>query len=148
MKYKNLKSVAHNFGHSFTSDMNWVGDDYLMNHLARSAIRSGVPEFRADLLSGDVEPDAVLLPQFAESVMIRRGVLARLLESQSADPSRIPSAKMRLSLEVARRSAHPSQPDIWEFPFECVVELTDDRGVTHRGEVRDWWRAYALTPPA
>ena len=148
MKYKNLKSVAHNFGHSFTSDMNWAGDDYLMNHLARAAIRSGATEFWADLLSGAAGPDALLLPQVRESVMSRRGVLARLLATQGADPSRVPGAAMRLRLDVARRSAHPSQPDIWEFPFECVVELTDDRSVTHRGEVRGWWRAYSRPPLA
>jgi hypothetical protein len=44
MKYKNLKSVAHNFGHSFTSDMNYAEDDFVMSHLARSAIRTGSTE--------------------------------------------------------------------------------------------------------
>ncbi len=52
MKYKNLKSVAHNFGHSITSAMNWSGDDYVTTHLARAAIRSGETKLRADLIEG------------------------------------------------------------------------------------------------
>ncbi len=148
VKYKNLKSIAHNFGHSFTSDMNWALDDYVMNHLARAAISSGQTELHADLLAGTAEPPALAVPQVRMAVSDRRAMLAHLLGSQNAEPSRIRAATMRLRVDVARRSAHPSQPDIWEFPFECVVELTDDRGITHRGEVYDWWRAYSRTPAA
>jgi len=30
MKYKNIDSALHNFGHSFMSGMNYVDDDHVM----------------------------------------------------------------------------------------------------------------------
>lgn len=33
MKYKHIYSAIHNFGHSFTSLMNYVDDDYVIDEL-------------------------------------------------------------------------------------------------------------------
>lgn len=140
MKYKNIKSVAHNFGHSFTSALNWAGDDYVMSHLGRAAIASGLNQIEADVRAGTAGPAELLPPPVRESLAHQARKLDALLASQSTDPVLVPRARMRVRLHVARRSSHPSQPRTWEFPFECVVELTDDRGVVHRGVHRDWWR--------
>jgi hypothetical protein len=37
MKYKVLKSIAHNFSHSFMSGMNYVDDGYVMHDLLQVA---------------------------------------------------------------------------------------------------------------
>lgn len=56
MKYKTLKSAAHNFGHSFASGLNWRDNDYVMTHLARAVVASGEVELDVDLLSGQARP--------------------------------------------------------------------------------------------
>jgi hypothetical protein len=38
MKYKVIKSAAHNFARSFASGLNWAESDYVMSHLLRAAI--------------------------------------------------------------------------------------------------------------
>ena len=35
--HKPLKSVSHNFGHSFISLMNYIHDDYILGHLLKQA---------------------------------------------------------------------------------------------------------------
>ena len=143
VKYKNLKSVAHNFGHSFTSDMNWAGSDHVMTLLARAAIATGLTELDVDIRGGTAAPAGLIAPALQDTIAHQPAKLDHLLTTQRADPARVPGARMRLRLDVARRSAHPSEPHITEFPFDCVVELTDDRGAVHRGEVRAWWRMEA-----
>jgi hypothetical protein len=51
-RYKVLKSVAHNIGHSFTSLMNYADDDYAMGHLLRFARRSGCNTLTSDFVTG------------------------------------------------------------------------------------------------
>ena len=56
MKYKAIKSAAHNFGDSFASGLNYAADDYIMSHLARRALTSGRTEMIVDLLTGEAAP--------------------------------------------------------------------------------------------
>jgi len=71
MKYKVLKSAAHNFGHSFVSLMNYRAGDYVMSHLARRALEVQAPELRIDLLTGTAEPASLLIPPVRESLALR-----------------------------------------------------------------------------
>ena len=67
-RYKVLKSVAHSFAHSFTSLMNYSGDDYVMGHLLRRAEDIGEPALAVDVLTGKAEPGALLTRDVAQSV--------------------------------------------------------------------------------
>jgi hypothetical protein len=59
-RFKVLKSVAHNIGHSFTSLMNYAGDDYVMGHILQFARRSGKETLTIDLVTGEAEPIELL----------------------------------------------------------------------------------------
>jgi hypothetical protein len=59
-KLKVLRGVAHNVGSSFTSLMNYAGDDYSMGHILRFARESGLPKLTINLLTGTGYPDALL----------------------------------------------------------------------------------------
>lgn len=50
-----LKSVAHNVCHQFASTLNYWGDDYGINHLARSVVSAG-NLVTIDLLAGTSHP--------------------------------------------------------------------------------------------
>lgn len=147
MKYKVLASVAHNFGHSFASLLNYEADDYVMSHLARRAVATGADELRVDLLSGAAEPADLLVPPVRASLATRLPWLPRLLRSQRIDPAAVVRATLRLRFDLARRRADHRAPDAWELPFECLVELTDDRGRVHAGRVDDWWLVHDSRPP-
>ena len=79
MKYKVIKSAAHNFGHSFVSLMNYRGDDYVMSHLARLVVETGHTELSVDLLSGRGQPSALLWGPIRASVAVYVAWLPSLL---------------------------------------------------------------------
>ena len=59
-RYKVLKGVAHNIGHSFTSLMNYANDDYSMGHILRFARETGLNELTLDFITGKGQPTALL----------------------------------------------------------------------------------------
>jgi len=42
MKYKNIYSAIHNFGHSFTSLMNYVDGDYVIDETDQSNLQKSM----------------------------------------------------------------------------------------------------------
>jgi hypothetical protein len=52
-RFKVLKSVAHNIGHSFTSLMNYSRDDYSMGHILRFARETGLKHFHFWCIQGN-----------------------------------------------------------------------------------------------
>lgn len=139
MKYKALKSAAHNFAHSFASDMNWAEDDYAMSHIARAAVVSGREELRADLRTGDYGPAELLGSGVRRVLEARRAWLDDLLRSHGADPARVPGARLSLRFDTASGAPYHADTPAWQIVYVCAAELTDDRGVVHRGEVHGVW---------
>jgi hypothetical protein len=147
MKYKVIKSAAHNLGHSFTSLMNYRADDYVMSYLARAALYSQSAELRVDLLSGAAAPAVLVEPPTSESISAYAAWLPKLLESHGVRPSAIISAGMLLRFQLDRVSDDRGFPGNFELPFTCEVVLGDDRGREHVGRVKGWWSAHRDGPP-
>ena len=66
--HKALNSVVRSLERSFTSLMNYYGDDYVMGHVASAAWSSGSSFFHVDLLSGATDSSPLLVPQVRTSV--------------------------------------------------------------------------------
>ena len=60
-RYKVLKSVAHNIGHSFTSLMNYADDDYVMSHILRFARNTGRDTLTLDFVRREAGPPELLV---------------------------------------------------------------------------------------
>ena len=143
-KYKNIKSVAHNIGHSFLSDMNMLGSGsgYVLvpeeiYWVAKSANEQKV---RIDLMTGEVEPQSVATPNVTESAAIYARRLPELLLSQSVEPSMVRSAFLELEFDFARPGVSRSYPSL-ELPnVTCTVTLDDDRGISHEAHPTNWCR--------
>ena len=144
MKYKNLKSVAHNFGHSFLSDMNAVSLDgrytVVPELLFQAAREAKEPRITIDFLREEVEPAALRFPALLRAVQTYRGTLPKLLESQNVDPAAVREARLALEFDFAGTRPGKYYPHDEVPAFVCVVELADDRGVVHRGMPTNWWR--------
>lgn len=141
MKYKHIRSAAHNFAHSFSSLMNYHAADYVMSHLARAAIASGEPELRVDLLTGHAEPEALLPPAVRESIGWYQARFPHHLQSHNVAVDAIRRATLRVRFDLERRTASAVHPGMDRLPFESAVEVEDDRGTLHVGTVRDEWLA-------
>jgi hypothetical protein len=88
---KPLKSVAHNICHQFASTLNYWGNDYGINHLARSVVDAG-NLVTVDLIAGTSNPKllgegAHAVHQLAQSLpelLAKEGFAANLLVSATA----------------------------------------------------------------
>lgn len=139
MKYKRIRSAAHNYAHSFTSPMNYGPGNYVMTYLAHAAATSGEPELRVDLLSGAAEPAPLLTAPVRQSVgwYVQRFPFYLATMNVSVDALRRATLRVRFDLE--RRSESVQYPGTVRIPFEGSVEVEDDRGKVHVGTVRGEW---------
>jgi hypothetical protein len=83
MKYKILKSIAHNFSHSFVSYMNYVDDGYVVDDLAQLA-REAKGERISIHWIPDSESQQVLTPRVLKSIAYHREWLPRHVEKSGA----------------------------------------------------------------
>jgi hypothetical protein len=121
-KYKVLKSVAHNTGHSFLSAMNWYDGAFPLNHLRAAAAAVGVNAVTIDLLRGEITPARVMNRAVKTAVESAATMFEYQLRVQGWAPSQFEMAELRLEL-----------PDRL-----CQVELVDDRGKHHIADVVQW----------
>jgi hypothetical protein len=153
VKYKTLKSAAHNFGNSFASPLNFAAGDYIMSHLARRAIASGQTEMSVDILTGVAGPPELVGSPVGDSIEDRRSWFPSLLASQRIDPTVVRDARMRIVFDTARRTTSGPVEDfaVCDVPFDCWVTLLDDRGRAHGPHFRRWWAfsvdGAGLSPP-
>ncbi len=77
MKYKNIYSAIHNFGHSFTSMMNYVDGDYVIDEL--SNIHQKEYDIEVDWISGEFEPNQLASNRIEKSLSNTQSNLKTML---------------------------------------------------------------------
>jgi hypothetical protein len=127
-KYKILKSVAHNTGHSLLGATNWYDGQFPFQHLSQAMRRAGVGRVELDLLDARLEPSTVHGPQVDQFAELGKIILGDLLAGEGWSSDRVRRATFFLDLDARA----------------CRVELEDDRGKVHLGNVVDW----GFQPPA
>jgi hypothetical protein len=124
MKYKNIRSALHNFGHSFCSMMNYVEGECVSDVVAKMLRNSKDGTFRIFFPRGVVE-DAGFVPRPLElSIGHYQDWLPQLLASHGVDAGKL--SEVTLTFSTAKRNSPTTSKS-----FECDVSCVDDRGVTH-----------------
>ena len=137
--YKILKSIAHDIGHSFCSTLNYYGNDYILGHLLEIARSTGLSTFSVDLLTRSAEPREFIIPQVAESVTAYREWFRNQVATRISPNNIVRTARMtiRFDLQTTRSYEHDSR--YVESPYECILEILDDRGKKYEATVSGWW---------
>ena len=138
-RYKVLRGVANSLAHSFTSLMNYVGNDYVMGHLLRGARNTGEATLTVDVLTGAASPPALLSREVAASIRGYYEWFPKLVVSNKSDMRFIRAARLLVSFDLSKRRPVRNAPDLEESPYVCRVEIEDDRGRLWSSEMRDWW---------
>ena len=143
-KYKNIKSVAHNIGYSFLSDMNMLrsGRAFVLvpEEIYWVAKAANEPRVRIDLITGEVEPSAIATPNVTESAGNYARRLPELLARQSVEPQMVRSAFLELEFDFANPGVSRNEPSL-ELPnVRCKVVFDDDRGISHEAHPKNWCR--------
>jgi hypothetical protein len=144
VKYKNIKSVAHNLGHSFLSDMNAVdvrGQYTIVPELLfADAKRGHEREVRIDLMARSIEPASLSTPPVQASVANYARMLFDLCANQNVDAQAIRRAVLTITFDYERRRTTPYEPESAVQEFVCTVVIEDDRGVLHCATPDHWWK--------
>ena len=124
MKYKVLKSIAHNFTHSFVSFDNYVDDSYIIDDL-RQLARQANGERVSIIWIPEHSPDNRFSPRIAKSIGYYKADLLRFVRSSGADISAIKEFRTEIYLKPNKQIAVEG----------CIV---DDRGRMYVSPVYDF----------
>ena len=138
-RYKVLKGVAHNIGHSFTSLMNYAGDDYVMGHILRFARRTGRDTLTIDFVKGQGSPDELLAEPISEIPARYTKFFWDLVSRHGSDRSCVETATLTLRYDISIQRPLRRSPKIAESPYVCDVRISDTRGKDYAAHFRAWW---------
>ena len=119
-RYKVLRSVAHNVGHSFTSTLNYCDDDYVMGHLLRRARAVGESRLEIDLLSGKGEPGSLCEGPVSRAAIAYAAGFPQILEAQGSSKELVAAARMSIEFDLRRSRSAELFPQFQENPYVCL----------------------------
>jgi hypothetical protein len=138
-RFKVLKSVAHNIGHSFTSLANYSGDDYVMGHILRFARRTGRDTLTIDFVRGDAGPPELLEEPISQITAWFTHKFWDLVKQHGSDRSLVRNATLMLRYDIGTYHPLLPAPLVTQSPFTCDVQITDIRGKNHAAHFDGWW---------
>jgi len=139
ISHKPLKSVSHNFGHSFISLMNYINDDYFLGHLLKRARITNINRLEVDILKNSAEPTQLLTSPILDSIGYWNKWFPSLVVSSGSTMDYVSSAKMTIEFDLQRTRPYPNDNTITENPFICIISIIDDRGKVYQHKHEGWW---------
>jgi hypothetical protein len=133
-RYKVLKGVAHNIGHSFTSLMNYARDDYSMGHILRFARETGLSEVTIDFVTGQGRPSSLLRDPISELPAWYTKMFWNMVKSSGSDRSLVKAATLTLRYDLTKSRSFPV-----ESPYICEVSIQDNRDKIYAAHFEGWW---------
>ena len=137
-RYKVLKGVAHNIGHSFTSLMNYSVDDYSMGHILRFARETGLDTLTIDFVTGEGRPALLLRDPISKLPHWYTKMFWDMVTRSGSDRALVQSATLTLRYDLSgtRTSPFLNSP---RTPYACDVSIFDKRGKNYSAQIEDWW---------
>jgi hypothetical protein len=137
--HKPLKSVSHNFSHSFISLMNYINDDYFLGHLLKRARTTKLSKLHIDVLKSNASPDPLLTKEVSSSIEYWNKWFPTLVESSGSSMDFVKSATMTIEFDLNTIKLHSSYNDLSESPYSCEMSIIDDRGKEYKYKHEGWW---------
>ena len=137
--HKSLKSISHNFGHSFISLMNYINDDYFLGHLLKQARLTGINKLTVNILNNTAEPQKLLTDQIKSSIEYWNKWFPKLVESGGSTMDFVKSAEMTIEFDLKQTLPYAGNKHITQNPFSCDIIITDDRGKEYKRRHEGWW---------
>lgn len=129
---RSLQAVADGLAGSFASRNNDADGYWALGHLRTLAEMQGVLEFVVSVIPPDPQPP------FPVGVMVKRYVLMleRLLEADRLRPEWVRACRVIVSFNPLESALRGYERSGVGMPFECRVEITDDRGRMFSAQAR------------
>lgn len=123
MKYKNLRSFAHNFTHSFVSLTNYCDDGYVIDDLREAARGPHEGPVSISWIPEKLPNKALLSKRVLNSISYFRAWLPKHAKNHEVKLEHIKEFR----LEVYRLTSHQ---------LRCDAVIVDDRNHEHRQSVQ------------
>ena len=117
MRYKLLKSIAHNFSHSFLSGMNFVDNGHVVDDLRKLARDAGGQRLSIQWIP-DSLPDQAFPPRVAKSIALYKEWLPNHIKRAGGSIESIRAFKTEIFTKRNQRMI-------------AEAHLIDDRGKQH-----------------
>ena len=140
ISHKPLKSVSHNFGHSFISLMNYVNDDYFLGHLLKQVRKTKFNRLSVDILKNIAEPTELLTNKIKSSIEYWNKWFPTLVESSGSTMDFVNSATMIIEFDLEKTRPYLHNNKFVENPFICEIKIIDDRGKEYKHKHEGWWK--------
>jgi hypothetical protein len=137
--HKVLKSISHNFSHSFISLMNYRNDDYFMGHLLRQARKTKSNKLEVDVLKNIAKPKELLTEIILDSIKTRNQRFSDLVKRSGSSMDYIKSANLMIEFDLERTRLWNYDNKYVENPFTCEFKIIDDRGKEYKCKQDGWW---------
>ena len=137
--HKPLKSISHNFGHSFISLMNYINDDYFLGHLLKQARQTKLNKLTVDILQNVAEPKELLTSQIKTSIDNWNKWFPTLVVNSGSTMDFVSSATMTIEFDLTQTRPYANNNDYMENPFVCEIVIIDDRGKEYKRKQEGWW---------
>ena len=137
--HKPLKSVSHNFGHSFVSFMNYLNNDYFLGHLLKQARKTNLNRLEVDLINQTSLPVELLTRPVKDSIKYWTKWFPSLVERSGSSITFVKSAKVRIEFDLNQSRLDPINNKFVENPYKCEVIIIDDRDKEYIKIQEGWW---------
>lgn len=137
--HKTLKSVSHNFGHSFVSFMNYMETDYFLGLLQTEMRKTGLNKLEVDILNNKSQPNELLTRKIMKSIAYWTKWFPKLVEDSGSSMDFVNSAKMTIEFDLTLSRPYPHDNRFIENPYVCGIKIVDDNGKEYLKEQKGWW---------
>ncbi|GAL61264.1 hypothetical protein [Algibacter lectus] len=136
---KTLKSVSHNFGHSFVSLMNFIETDYFLGLLLKEMRKTKLNRLEVDILNDKSYPKELLTLKILKSIGYWNKSFPKLVENSGSSMEYVKSAKMIIEFDLALSRVCSHDKQFIENPYVCEITILDDNGKEYRKQQNGWW---------
>jgi hypothetical protein len=147
-RFKVLKGVTHNIGHSFTSLMNYSVDDYSMGHILRFARETGLNTLTIDFVTGQGQPASLLRDPISQLPHWYTKMFWDMVQNSGSDRSLVQSATLTLKYDLQRTRPSPAAANGLQSPYICDVSVLDVRGKSYCAHFEGWWYVEKVLSPS
>jgi hypothetical protein len=149
--YRVLKSVAHNWAHSFLSDGNFADDTIVTQLLFEAAREARQSSITIDPLTGTITPEQVATPRIKDVLSSLPRNFEAALNTQGCTIDMVASVELNIIFDFQQPSPkyNDINPGVWysskvrmpEAPtYTARVRLIDSRGREYNAELKEFWR--------
>ena len=137
--HKPLKSISHNFSHSFVSLMNYSNDDYFLSHLLKQARLTKIWRLTVDLVGKTAGPSELLSRPVLMSIDHYINWFPEFVKDSGSTMAYVSSAILTIEFDLERSIQYSIHKDIFETPFSCEMIIIDDRDKVYKEKHSGWW---------